>query len=185
MRTLLIAFVGALSFVLSAQAQVEPEHRGLLKRIPPVDRDILFGGIRLDLPVSEVKRYAAKGRWTLLEETADYLRYETEPVSSGTQRIPYSIVQTFHLGDGMVYAISTTMRGSVDHERKVLWGHDVISAGLENRADSVLRDGTRRVMTHTTSDGRTMRVVWNQVSPTHAEIEAGVARVGQTLPPLR
>ena len=185
MRTLLLAFVGSLSLVLSAQAQVEPRHRAMLKKLPAVDRDVLFRGFEVDLPASEVKRYAELGRWTLLEETPHSLRYETEPVRLEPQRFPYSIIHTFHFSEGKVHAISTTMRGSIEQEKKVWWGHDIFSAQMENRADAVLTNGTRRIMTHTTSDGRTMRVVWNQVSSIHAEIEAAVAPSGETFLPLR
>jgi hypothetical protein len=40
-------------------------------------------------------------------------------------------------------------------------------------------------MTHTTSDGRTMRVIWTQVSTTQAEVEATVDFADEKFLPLK
>ena len=51
---------------------------------------------------------------------------------------------------------------------------EIMRSGMARNSDKVRTEGIRTVMTHATSDGRTMQVNWNQVSPMHAVVEIDV-----------
>ena len=186
MRTILLSLAGALCFVVSAQAQMTvPLTPAQLKRVPPLDNDVFLPGIYVDMPLSEVRERAARAQWTLLEESSGAVRYQTEPIPTETTRFPFSFVYTVFVENGKVHGVSATMSGPIENEARLIWTYSVISATMENRASAVKTDRNRRIMTHTTSDGRTMRVIWTQVSTTQAEVEATVDFADEKFLPLK
>jgi hypothetical protein len=175
MRRILFLLAATVAFTLSTQAQTIAQTETAIKRT----NDHLFIAVRVDMTPTEVAGIAARLNWTLLEESGETVRYETERENSR-----FSGIYTIHFSHGKARAVSGIMTGTIE-EKELVWMFDIMRSVLVKRAESVKVDNARTTMTQTTTDRRTMRLIWDQSSPTQVAVTAKVDYLEEGALPLK
>lgn len=208
MRTLLLSLAGTALLVVSTQAQTPvaaepagqartaariegesqklptppPPTKGQVRyRLPAVDVDDFFPGTyRVGALRSEAEQRVSVGQWTVLEESKDHLSYQREKSTSD-----YSLIETIHYKEGKARAITIRVSVPPEKEGETPMFFRALGGMVAQRAEAITTRGNTSTMTHTTSDGRTMRVVWKQISATQAEIESSIGSADESMQPLK
>jgi hypothetical protein len=182
MRNALLTLAAALLFTLPTTATNNTSAGGA----PDLSRNGFFLGVRVDMTRAEVARLAAAGNWSLLEESAESIRYRIEHQNgSNSNKTHISWIYSILFSDGKVRAISFDVK--VESENKALETpfFDALTSVMSKNAESVTTDKTRMVVTYSTTDGRTMRFILNRLAPAQMTIDASVGNPGEEFLPLK